>query len=57
MKKYGYFGEGLEGYMHYKLAFDRNFAEAEKDQFDEYDDFDTDFEDDDYSDDYESDDE
>lgn len=33
MKKYGYFGEGLEGYMHYKLAFDRNFNSDEKDDF------------------------
>ena len=56
MKKYGYFGEGLEGYMHYKLAFDRNFDDKEKDEFDSFDDCDTDCNDNDYSDSYENDD-
>lgn len=46
MKKYGYFGKGLEGYMHYKLAFDRNFADDNKDEYSDFNDFDSDDEDD-----------
>lgn len=26
---YGYFGKGIDGYVHYKQAFDRNFSENE----------------------------
>ena len=26
---YGYFGKGVDGYVHYKQAFDRNFSENE----------------------------
>ena len=24
---FGYFGKGIDGYVHYKQAFDRNFSE------------------------------
>lgn len=27
---YGYFGKGIDGYVHYKQAFDRNFSENEQ---------------------------
>lgn len=58
MKKYGYFGEGLEGYMHYKLAFDRNFNEKDDNNFDSLDEYDACCDDDyDFGTDYESDDE
>ena len=58
MKKYGYFGNGLEGYMHYKLAFDRSFADEDKGEYDNFYDCDSDYEDDyDLDADYEDDDE
>ena len=58
MKKYGYFGNGLEGYRHYKLAFDNSFADDGKDEYDNFYDCDSDYEDDyDLDADYEDDDE
>ena len=58
MKKYGYFGNGLEGYMHYKLAFDRSFADEDKGEYSSFNDFKSDDEDDyDFDTDYEDDDE
>ena len=31
MKKYGYFGEGLDGYMHYMQSFNENFPSENED--------------------------
>lgn len=31
MKKYGYFGEGLDGYMHYMQSFEENFSSENED--------------------------
>ncbi len=60
MKKYGYFGKGLEGYMHYKQSFDENFSSDKNDYSDNS--FDSDSyslfdDDDDDEDDWEDDDE
>lgn len=37
-KNFGYFGNGIDGYIHYKQSFDDNFGDDGNEDFDEFDD-------------------
>lgn len=41
-KNFGYFGNGIDGYIHYKQSFDDNFGDDGNDDFDDVDEFDED---------------
>ena len=45
-KNFGYFGNGIDGYIHYNQSFDDNFGDDGNEDFDEFDDeFDEDYDD------------